>query len=305
MPAKAALFAALAAFALWFAAVFVTALRRSRAENGVSPAPSFAALATGFVTNFFDTLGIGSFAPTTAVFKFRHMVPDRLIPGTLNAGHTLPVIFQAFIYIAAIQMDVITLLLMIASAATGGWIGAGLVAKLSRRTVQFCMGGTLLIAATALLMRQFDLFPVGGDSLSLTGWRLAVGLLGNFLFAAVSTLGIGFYAPCMTLVSLLGMNPIAAFPIMMGSGAFLMPLASIRFIWSRAYFAPVAAGLAAGGLLGVPLAAFVVKSLDLRQLRWLVIAVVLCAAVLMLRSAFASKEERAAAPPSWERQSPG
>lgn len=290
MTAKAGIFIALAGFALTYATVFAASLRRSGARNGpVPPAHRLLYLATGFVTNFFDTLGIGSFATTTAIFKFKRMVPDELIPGTLNAGHTLPVIFQAFIYIAVIKVDVLTLVLMIASAVVGAWVGAGLVAGLSRRTVQFAMGGTLVAAAIALLARQFDLFPLGGESLQLAGWRLAVGMSGNFLFAAISTLGVGFYAPCMTLVSLLGMNPAAAFPIMMGSGAFLMPVASIRFIWRGAYYAPVAAGLAVGGLLGVPLAAFVVKSIPLTGLRWLVIVVVLYAAALMLQSALGGR----------------
>jgi len=285
MPAKAAIFVALAGFALSYGAVFLASLRRSRARDGAASAPSAISVATGFVTNFFDTLGIGSFATTTAIFKLKRMVPDELIPGTLNAGHTLPTIFQAFIYISAIEVDVTTLVLLIATATLGGWFGAGLVAGLSRRSVQLCMGGTLLVAAAAMLMRQFDLFPLGGESLQLRGWRLAAGMSGNFLFGAVSTLGIGFYAPCMSLVSLLGMNPAAAFPIMMGSAAFLMPVASTRFVWRRVYFAPVAAGLAIGGLAGVPLAAFVVKSLPLTALRWLVIVIVLYAAVLMLRSA--------------------
>ncbi len=253
---------------------------------------SFASVATGFVTNFFDTLGIGSFATTTAIFKFRSMVPDQLIPGTLNAGHTLPVVFQAFIYIAAISVDVMTLMVLIASAVAGGWFGAGLVAGLAPRTVRICLGGTLLVAALALLMRQFDLFPIGGESLELRGWKLAVGILGIFVFAAVSTIGVGFYAPCMTLVSLLGMNPVTAFPIMMGAGAFLMPVASAQFVRRNAYSAPVAAGLTIGGLLGVPLAAFVVKSLPLATLRVLVICVVLYAAALMLRSAFSPEENR-------------
>ena len=278
--AKAVIFAALAGFALWFSAVFIASVQRSAVQT-----PTVFQLLTGFVTNFFDTLGIGSFATTTAIFKFKRMLPDELIPGTLNVGHTLPVIFQAFIYIAAIEVDVITLVLLIASATVGGWFGAGLVAGLPRRTVQLCMGGALLIAAAAMLMRQFDLFPLGGVSLQLRGWRLAAGMSGNFLFGAISTLGIGFYAPCMTMVSLLGMNPVAAFPIMMGSSAFLMPVASVRFVWSRAYAVPVALGLALGGLLGVPLAAFVVGSLPLTALRWLVIVVVLYAAVLMMRSA--------------------
>ena len=290
MSAKAAIFVVLAGFTLAYVAAFIASLRRSRTQQRLSPVPAAAHVATGFVTNFFDTLGIGSFATTTAIFKFGRMVPDELIPGTLNAGHTLPTIFQAFIYISAIEVDMLTLVLLIGSAAVGGWVGAGLVAGLSRRTVQLCMGGTLLVAAVAMLMRQLDLFPPGADSLQLRGWLLAVGVVGNFLIAAISTLGIGFYAPCMTLVSLLGMNPAAAFPIMMGSSAFLMPLASMRFVWSRVYLAPVAAGLAAGGLLGVPLAAFVVKSLPLTALRWLVIVVVLYAAALMLRSVFAAQD---------------
>ena len=145
------------------------------------------------------------------------------------------------------------------------------------------------MAAAAMLMRQFDLFPLGGEALALGGWRLAAGVSGNFLLGAISTLGVGFYAPCMTMVSLLGMNPVGAFPIMMGSSAFLMPVASLRFVWSRAYLAPVAAGLALGGLAGVPLAAFAVRSLSLTALRWLVIVAVLYAAVLMLRSALARR----------------
>lgn len=290
MPAKAAIFAALTAFTLAYAGVLAASLR-SQSRRGTPVTPSASHLATGFVTNFFDTLGIGSFATSTAIFKFFRMVPDERIPGTLNAGHTLPTIFQAFIYISAIEVDVLTLVLLIGSATAGAWFGAGLVAGLQRRTVQFAMGGTLLVAAAALLMRQFDLFPVGGEALQLRGGLLGVGMAGNFVFGAISTLGIGFYAPCMTLVSLLGMNPAAAFPIMMGSSAFLMPVASARFVRSRVYFAPVAAGLAAGGIVGVPLAAFVVESLELTALRWLVLVVILYAAALMLRSAWQTQEE--------------
>jgi uncharacterized membrane protein YfcA len=139
-------------------------------------------------------------------------------------------------------------------------------------------------------MRQFDLFPAGGDALGLQGAKLAIAVVVNGLFGAISTLGIGFYAPCMTLVSLLGMNPTAAFPIMMGSSAFLMPVASSRFVLCDAYSPRVAIGLAVGGLLGVPIAAFLVKSLPLGAVRWLVMIVVLYAALAMLRSAFAKPQ---------------
>lgn len=250
--------------------------------------PRLPELLTGFVTNFFDTLGIGSFAPTTAVFKFVHMVPDELIPGTLNVGHCLPVMLQAIIFMTVIQVDMLTLLSMITGAVVGAWFGAGWVARLPRRQVQFGVGAALLVAFIAMLMRLLNLFPAGGDALALTGIRLAIAVVMNGIFGAISTLGIGFYAPCMTLVSLMGMNPTAAFPIMMGSGALLMPAASWRFLQAGAYSPRIAAGLTIGGLLGVPIAAYLVKSLPLDTLRWVVTAVILYAALTMLRSAMSS-----------------
>lgn len=285
MPPKLLLLAVLGGFTVFYALVFVKGLMADWRP------PTVVHLATGFGTNFLDTLGIGSFATSMSIFKFWKMVPDQLIPGTLNAGHTLPVILQAFIYITAIEVDFTTLALMIGGAVLGGWFGAGMVARLSRRSVQFGLGFALLAAVAAMVASQLSAFPAGGTALGLSGWRLATAVAGNFVFAAISTLGIGFYAPCMTMVSLLGMNPAAAFPIMMGSSAFLMPAASARFVWRRAYLIPVAAGLTIGGLMGVPLAAFVVRSLPLTMLRYLVMVVVLYAAVLMLRSAFGERAE--------------
>jgi uncharacterized membrane protein YfcA len=290
--ARPAILTALAVFASTYLAIWVRCLAQLKPRV---PIPTPLIMLTGFVTNFLDTLGIGSFATTTSIFKFTGMVPDRLIPGTLNAGHTLPVIFQAFIYIAVIQVDVTTLVLMIVGAVVGSWFGAGWVAGLPKRSVQIGVAVALLVAFVVLLMRQFDLFPAGGDALGLTGYKLLFAVVANALFGAISTLGIGFYAPCMTLVGLLGMNPAAAFPIMMGSGAFLMPVASSRFVLRNAYSPQVALGLTIGGLAGVPVAAFIVRSIPLTALRWLVMAVIFYAAVAMLRSAWAESKTLASA----------
>jgi uncharacterized membrane protein YfcA len=277
----------LGAVAIVYLVIFLNGLLQARRDG--EGLPSVGSIATGFGTNFLDTLGIGSFATSISIFKFCNMVPDELIPGTLNTGHTLPVILQAFIYVSVIEVDFVTLVLMIVSAVLGGWFGAGLVARLPRRAVQIGVGCALLVAVGVMTVSQMGMFPAGGTAIALRSWRLLAAVVGTFVFGAISTLGVGLYAPIMTLVSLLGMNPIAAFPIMMGSGAFLMPVASARFIWKKAYFAPVAAGLAMGGLLGVPLAAFVVKSLPLTALRYLVIGSVLYASVLMLRPALRSR----------------
>jgi uncharacterized membrane protein YfcA len=251
--------------------------------------PSPLELVIGFFTNFFDALGIGSFAPTTAIFKFRKMVPDEQIPGTLNVGHTLPTILEAFLFIAIVNVDMLTLVLMISAAVLGAWFGAGVVAGLSRRKVQIGMGAALLVAAAFFLKDILNPSLTSGDAMILQGWKLWAGVFGSLMLGALMTLGIGLYAPCMILVSLLGMDPKAAFPIMMGSCAFLMPVASARFVRKDCYAARPALGLALGGLPGVLIAVFIVKSLSLTWIRWLVICAVIYAAITMLRSARAAR----------------
>jgi uncharacterized membrane protein YfcA len=281
MNAKWALLGTLAVVTLVFAAAWLRSLRRIRGDSRPDPMR----LAIGFVTNFFDTLGIGSFAPTTSMFKLNRLVPDEKIPGTLNVGHALPTIAQAFIFIVIVEVDMTTLIGMIAASVAGAWLGAGVVAAWPRRRVQIGMGAALLAAATFFAMTNLGLFPSGGDTLGLKSPLLWFGLAGNFALGALMTLGIGLYAPCMILVAVLGMNPRAAFPIMMGSCAFLMPIGSLRFIAKDAYDRRAAVGLAIGGIPAVFFAAFIVKSLPLVALRWLVFAVVVYAAVAMLRSA--------------------
>jgi uncharacterized membrane protein YfcA len=246
-------------------------------------------IALGAVTNFFDALGIGSFATTTAVFRLRGMVPDRIIPGTLNVGHTLPTVVQAFIFTAIIPVDVLTLFSMIAAAVLGAWLGAGIVAGWPKRKVQIGMGVALLAAATFMLMRQLSLFPAGSEEIGVRGARLALAVGGNFALGALMTLGIGLYAPCMILVSLLGMSERTAFPIMMGSCAFLMPVGSLRFIRERAYSLRNALGLAIGGVVGSYVAGRFFQSLDIHTVRWLVIVVVLYTAITMLIAASTEK----------------
>lgn len=271
------------------------AVRRAAATGGV--APGFFDLAIGFVTNFFDTLGIGSFAPTTSIYKFRHSVPDERIPGTLNVGHTLPTVTQAFIFIALVQVDFVTLVVLIAAAVLGAYGGAGIVCRWPRRNIQIGMGLALLVAAILFTLTNLKVFEnIGSDALSLSGTKLAIGFVGNFALGALMTLGIGLYAPCMILVSLLGMNPTTAYPIMMGSCAFLMPIGSMRFIKEGRYSLRPALGLALGGIPAVLIAALIVKSLPVVWVRWLVVVVVLYASTMMLRSALSKDPAPSPAP---------
>jgi uncharacterized membrane protein YfcA len=277
------LIAALGVVTAGFAAGWVRATKPPAAKR-TSSAQTMLQIGVGAVTNFFDTLGIGSFATTTTLFRLTRMVDDRVIPGTLNVGHALPTVAQTFIYTTIIPVDPLTLFSMIGASIVGAWLGAGIVARWPKRNVQIGMGIALLAAAFLMFMTQMQLFPGGGDALGVRGVRLIVAVGVNFMLGALMTLGIGLYAPCMILVSLLGMNPKAAFPIMMGSCAFLMPAGSIRFIREQSYSYRAALGLMIGGIPAVFLAAYIVKELPLATVRWLVIAVVVYTSISMLWS---------------------
>jgi uncharacterized membrane protein YfcA len=293
MDAKSLLIAALVLVTLVYLVRWITIARARRAAGGhgshepVWPTP--VQLFIGAVTNFFDTLGIGSFAPTTAMFRAWRIVPDELIPGTLNVGHVVPTVTQAIIFTQIVEVDFATLALLIAAACAGAWFGAGIVAGMPRRTVQVGMGSALLVAATIMLLQLLGLVPGGGTALALTGGKLALAIGANLVLGAMMTLGIGLYAPCMIVISLLGMNPTAAFPIMMGSCAFLMPVGSMQFIPREAYHLRAAVGLAVGGPLAVLVAAFIVKSLPLLYVRWLVVVVVVYTATSLLSAAAKSR----------------
>ena len=260
-------------------------------KRGERIAPTPYELLVGFVTDFLDTWGIGSFATTTTLYRARRTIDDRLLPGTLNVGHTLSTIAQAFIYTTAIHVEVTTLILMIVAAVAGSMIGAPIVSRWPRRNIQVGLGLALLVLTGVLVYRQIlGDAKTGTDGLS--GTLLTIGVVGNFVLGALMTIGVGLYAPCLVMVSMLGMNPDTGFPIMMSSCAFLMPSASIPFVRNKCYSASAAVGLTIAGVPAVILAAFVVKKLSMYWIQWLVAVVVIYTAVMLLRAA---ARERAAA----------
>jgi uncharacterized membrane protein YfcA len=270
---------ALGLLAIWFAVFWLRHIR------GHDWRPSLKQLLIGAFTDFFDTLGVGSFATTTSLYKLGGVVADEAIPGTLNVGHAIPTFAQALIFILVVEVELKTLILMIAAAVAGAWFGAGLVSGWPRRRIQIGMGVLLFVAAGIIVARVTGLMPGGGEATGLTGGRLVIGIAGNAVLGALMTLGIGLYAPCMILVALLGMNDAVAFPIMMGSCAFLMPAASVRFVRSGRYDLRAAIGLTLAGTPAVLVAVWLVKSLPLQAVKWLVVGVVVYTAIAMLRSA--------------------
>ena len=241
-------------------------------------------LGTGFITNFFDTLGISSFAQQTAIFKLFKLVDDRLIPGTLNVGNTIVTVAQAFIFMTVVKVDLLTLVMMSMATPVGAVLGAGVVSKMSRHKIQISMSVGLMMVALVILAGLLNLMPLGGEEMGLRGWKLAFVIVMSFIFGAIQTIGIGIYAPSMALVYALGMHPVTAFPIMMTSAAMLMVAGGARFIKEGSYDRKAAISMTIAGIFGVFLAAFVVKSLPLNALKWVVCGVVLYASIMMFIS---------------------
>jgi uncharacterized membrane protein YfcA len=255
--------------------------------------PNVEAVIAGAVVSFFDTLGIGSFAPTTAWLKFRRLVPDRLIPPTMLVGLTPPSMAESIIFLIllGVLVDPVLLVGCVIALLMGGLLGAPLVARTRVWIVQLVVAIALLLAAAAYAMTNLHLFPGGGTASSLPLTLLIIAIVANFIFGILLNFGVGNFAPSLVMFSLMGMDPRLAFPIMAGGAAMTGAGASIRHVQIGQIDLRIVLGLAIGGIPAVLVAAFIVKTMPLEILRWLVCVVVLYAAAVMLHAAFLGRRK--------------
>jgi uncharacterized membrane protein YfcA len=268
-------------------AVILYALMLVRAAVARHAVPRPEAIALGAITNFFDTLGVGSFAPTMAWLKFRRLVPDRLIACTMLVGHTLPSVAQAIIFLVLLGVLVEPMLLIgcVLALLMGGLLGVSLVIRAKVWVVQLVVGFALIVAAILYALTNLNLMPGGGTATGLPMPLAAIAIAANFLFGILLNFGIGNYAPTLIMLSLMGMDPRLSFPIMAAGAALTAAGASMRYISIGEIDLRIATGIALGGIPAVLVAAFIVKSMSVELLRWLVVGVVLYAATVMLKAA--------------------
>ncbi|MFT8992601.1 MAG: sulfite exporter TauE/SafE family protein [Leuconostoc mesenteroides] len=232
----------------------------------------------GFITDFGDTLGIGSFATTTAAFRMTHYIDDdRKLPGTLNAVHAIPVMFQALFFITAVKVELTTLLPMTTAAVIGAYVGTHVTKKWHAPTVQRVMAVALLIAVIIMVVRIITT-PGSNNSMGvhgLHGWWLILGIVFNFGIGVLMTMGLGNYAPELIFFSLMGVNPAVAFPVMMLDAALIMPTTALNVIKMDRVSWQGFAGVAIGGVLGVIVAAKFFTSMNVDLLNKLIVIVAL------------------------------
>ncbi len=243
----------------------------------------------GFVTDFGDTLGIGSFATTTAAFRATHYLDDdRQLPGTLNAMHAIPVMVEALFFITAVKVELSTLLPMTTAAVVGAYVGTHVTKNWHAPTVQRVMSAALFIAVVIMIIRMIT-NPGADNALTvhgLHGWWLVLGIAFNVGVGILMTMGLGNYAPELIFFSLMGVNPAIAFPVMMLDAALIMPTTAWNVIKMDRVSWRGFAGVTIGGILGVIVAAKFFTSMDVQLLKLLIIVVSLWTAVGLLRDSF-------------------
>ncbi|MEO8455741.1 MAG: TSUP family transporter [Sphingomicrobium sp.] len=276
--------------------LFAFVLSRAAIAGRATPRPE--AIVLGAIVSFFDTLGIGSFAPTTAWLKLRKMVPDRLIPPTMLVGLTPPAMAESIIFLILLGVKVDPVLLFGCAIAVllGGLTGAPLVARARVWIVQLVVAIGLVLAAIAYAATNLHLFPGGGTAAGLPLTMTIIAIAANFGFGVLLNFGVGNYAPTLVTLSLMGMDPRLIFPIMAAGAAVMGAGACVRHIQMGQMDLKVVVGLAIGGVPAVLVAAFLVsKAIPIEMLRWLVFVVVVYAAAVMFRAAFLNRRDGKAA----------
>ena len=260
--------------------------------------PTLETIGLGAVVSFFDTLGIGCFAPSTAWLKFRHLVPDRMIPPTILVGLTITAVVESIIFLLklGVKVDPVLLAGCILACTAGGMIGAPLVHRTRVWIVQLVVAVGLLLAAIAYGMTNLHLFPGGGIASSLSLALTILAITANFFFGILLNYGVGNYAPTLVMLSLMGMDPRLCFPVMAGAAALMGASAGVRHINTGNIDLRVVVGLTIGGIPAVLVAAYIVVTMPLEPLRWMVLVVVLYAATIMALAAIRGRREHRAEP---------
>ena len=269
-----------------FAIRFVLDVLQHKEELKEEPGNPVAMAIVSFFMFFLSTFGISDFAIGSSLYPKAKWVSDKKLPGTLNTECVIPVAVMALAYISSIEVGLLTLVTAIVCQVVGAYVSPRYVTKLPANQIKRFVAAGLFIAAGLILAGKFGIYPSGGELSSLEGGSLILFAVLCMLFGALNNIGIGSYALTMATVYAMGLNPSIAFPIMMGACTFSVPIGSMQFIKLDSYSRKITLFSSTFGVLGVLVAAFVVKSLVVSALLWVVVVVVLYSAITMLKSSF-------------------
>lgn len=266
----------------YFAFKFIQDLIKNKDEFMKEPGNNIFLAISSPIIFFLSTFGISDFAISTVLYRSKKFVSDKKLPGTLNTQCVIPVAIMALAYISVIKVEPVTLIVCIIAQAIGAYVGPRFVVKLEAKVIKNFISVGLLIAAFFILAGKFNLVPSGGTAAGLSGIKLVAAAVLLFIYGALNNIGIGSYALTMATVYALGLNPAIAFPIMMGACTFSVPIGSVQFIKYGEYGRKITLFTSTLGVLGVLCAVYLVKSLNVSALQWVIAVVLVYSSISMI-----------------------
>ena len=185
---------------------------------------------SGILAFISDTVGIGSFAVNIALAKCLGTFSDDELPAVNNGAQVIPGMLESLFFMHVIQVDLTTLLTLVAGTCLGGIIGGHVVSRLSKQAIRLAMIGCFLLIIGLLLGEKLGLMPVGGDLIALHSWELVCGFMAMVVCGSLTCVGIGLFAMVQGVLFLMGVSPAVAFPIMTTAGAMQQPLTTLVFL---------------------------------------------------------------------------
>lgn len=255
---------------------------KNKSELANEPGNPFLMALSQFFIFFLSTFGISDFAIGASLYPKANWVEDKKLPGTLNTACVIPVAAMALAYISSIEVGIATLLIPIVAQVVGAYISPRFVVKLPKNTIKKFVIAGLIVAGGLILAGKLGVYPSGGTKTSLQGFSLVMLGVLSMIYGALNNIGIGSYALTMATVYAFGLNPAVAFPIMMGACTFSVPVGSIQFVKLNSYSRKITFFSATFGVIGVLVAAFLVKGLNTNILQWVVLGVILYSVISMI-----------------------
>ncbi|MBA2710920.1 MAG: TSUP family transporter [Tatlockia sp.] len=244
---------------------------------------------SGIVAFIADTIGIGSFAVNVALAKLLNTFPDDELPAVNNGAQVIPGTIESLFFMQLVDVDLTTLLTLVAGTCIGGLIGGAVVTHLSKQAIRlammYCFSGIIIL----LVCNQFNIMPVGGDLVALHSWKLMVGFFALMVCGALTSVGIGLFAMVQGVLFLLNVSPVVAFPIMTTAGAMQQPLTTLVFVQQNKIPLKKTLILSFAGCLGVLITLPLFTQLTVSWLHSLLICILIYNLFAISRTYFRSK----------------
>lgn len=264
----------------------------TQATSPLTHQERFHLITSGVIAFFMDTIGVGSFACNIALAKYFRTFRDEELPAMVNGAQVIPGVIGALFFLGLIQIDGLTLSVMILGTCLGGVFGASIISKLNPQAIRLLMLITFPVVIFLILSNQFHWLPVGGEKIALQGHELILGFIGLFIAGTLTSAGVGLFAMVQAILFCLGMSPLVAFPIMTAAGALQQPLSTGIFVFQNKVPLKKTMYISIAGIAGVLLAIPVITHLNVTKLHFLLVGVLSYNTVMMGQGFFNLQKAR-------------